>query len=232
MIINSAILRIKDSAYNVLRFRQRFERNIDTRGRPCSNYYGGEIAVVLESTDNIRLFQQMIHKDMQTVDGSIELLSGTDQTCIRRIEFKEAYIYSYGENLQCGSCLPMTTTIEISPMRLDYNDNMLRLDRLWPRAPQGWQKYVEEVKSVRAETTPNIRITDAYWINENGDQIRELITNDEITLYIVLEEYTAGQTIRLTFEDSNKKGVYRADCSGTVHEDGLLVIEDFKMVKQ
>ena len=46
----------------------------------------------------------------------------------------------------------MTTTLSISPMRLDFN-NTLRLDRCWPEAPHGWQKYeAKEVKYASSGT--------------------------------------------------------------------------------
>lgn len=152
MIAGRAILKVNNSEYDILKFNHKFQRDIDAKGRPCSNYYGGEISVMLETTDNIQLLQQMIHKDMPTIDGSIEVLSGSDENCIKRIEFKEAYIYSYGEDMQSTGGLPMATTVMISPMRLDYNNNILRLDRKWPRAKHGWQKYEEEVKYVKSES--------------------------------------------------------------------------------
>lgn len=231
MIINRAILKVKGEEYDILRFNYKFQRDVDSKGRPRGVYYGGEMSVELESTENIQLFQQMIHKDMPTVDGSIDVLSSDGEVCVRRIAFKEAYIYSYGEEAQCVGSFPMTTNISISPMCLDFNNNILRLDRKWPRG-NGWQKYVEEVKSVRRKSAPNIRITDAYWIDEKDNEVRELVTNNEVTLYVVLEEYDIGQTISLAFEDSDKMGLYKADCSGTINKDGLLVIENFKMKRQ
>lgn len=230
MVPSKTILKVGKSEYDILRFNQKFQRDIDAKGRPCSVYYGGEIVVQIESTDNVRLFEQMIDEDMPTVDGSIEVSSGDDERCIRRIDFKEAYIYSYGEEMQVGSWLPMTTTIAISPMRLDYN-NLLKIDRRWPDY-NGWEKVKEEVKYVKVKSAPNVRITDAYWIDDKNNEVRELVTDNEVTLYVVLEEYTIGQTICLKFEDSDDMGVYRADCSGEVNNDGLLVIEDFKMKKQ
>lgn len=151
MTTNRVILKIKDWEYDILRFNYKFQIDVDRRGRPISDYYGGEMSVQLESTDDTRLFYQMIHKDMPTVDGSIEILSGEGDICVKRIEFKEAYLYFYGEDVQCTSWLPMTTTIAISPMRLDFDNNTIRIDRKWPRAPHGWQKYEEkEVKYVKA----------------------------------------------------------------------------------
>lgn len=70
--------------------------------------------------------------------------------------------------MQCTSCLPMTTTIAISPIRLDFNNKMIRLDRKWPRALNGWQKYEEEeeevkyAKNVSHEEEKSMRIVEAY----------------------------------------------------------------------
>lgn len=66
MILNRAILKVGNSEYDILRFNYKFQRDTDAKGRPYGNYYGGEISVQLESTDNIRLFQQMIRKDVPT----------------------------------------------------------------------------------------------------------------------------------------------------------------------
>lgn len=49
MIPNRAILKIGNSKYDILRFNQKFQRDIDAKGRPSSAYYGGEIIVQMDS---------------------------------------------------------------------------------------------------------------------------------------------------------------------------------------
>lgn len=233
MIMTRAILRINELEYDILKFNYKFQRDTDAKGRPYGNYYGGEILVQLESTDNIRLFQQMICKDVPTVDGSIEVLSGNDGICVRRIKFEEAYIYSYGEHMQSASYLPMTTTIAISPIRLDFNNKMIRLDRKWPRAPYGWQKYEEEevkyAKGVSREEKKSMKIIDVYWMDNKNKKHRVLYTNHPVKLYIVMEEYIKGETVDFHFEENIGGICYSANCSGIVSQNGVVEIEKFQL---
>lgn len=231
---NKAILTINNSEYDILRMNQNYQRDTDAKGRPCSVYYGGEILVEVESTGNSELFRLMTHKEMPPVSGKIEVFSGDDEMCVRRIEFKEAYLYAYKEALQCASSLPMITSIAISPLRLDYNNNMLRLDRKWPRAPHGWQKYEpEEVKYAKVASTEekkNMKITDAYWIDKNNKKQRNLLTDYPVKLYIVLEEYTSGAEATFHFEDVDNEGWEAADYSGTIDKDGVVEIDNFQLI--
>lgn len=227
MILNRAILKVGNSEYDILRFNYKFQRDADAKGRPYGNYYGGEISVQLESTDNIRLFQQMIHKDAPTVDGSIEVLSGNDGICVRRIDFKEAYIYSYGEHMQCASWLPMITTIAISPIRLDFN-RMLRLDRKWPRAPYGWQKYEEEeVKIVQKPSGQKAKIIEAYWIDEKKRKHFDIFIDHPITLFVEFEDYEVNKIIHLKFENDDKTHFF--EYSGEVGRNGIMEIDNFQL---
>lgn len=236
MIMTRAILRINELEYDILKFNYKFQRDTDAKGRPYGNYYGGEISVQLESTDNIRLFQQMIRKDVPTVDGSIEVLSGNDGICVRRIKFEEAYIYSYGEHMQSASYLPMTTTIAISPIRLDFNNKMIRLDRKWPRAPYGWQKYEEEkvkyAKGVSHEEKKSMKIIEAYWIDKNNKKRKDLLTDYPVKLYIVLEEYTIGAEAKFHFANEENKDWDAADFSGIIDKNGIVEIDDFQLIKK
>ena len=231
MITNRAILKINKSKYDILRFKYGFQRDVDSRGLPCSNIYGGSIFVQIESTEDVKFFQLATDEDMPTVNGCIELLSDDDDYCIRRIAFEGAHIFCMGEQMQNFSSIPMIKTVCISPMRLEFND-MLKIDRRWPKYPHNWDRVKEDIKPVVKRSSSSIQIIDAYWLNEENNKIRDLVTDIEVTLYIVLEDYTVGQTIGLTFEDSNNMGIYRADCSGVVNKDGLLVLEYFKMEKQ
>lgn len=143
MITTGAKLKIGISEYDILHFSYRFKREIDGKGRPYSNYYGGEIEVQVETTDDSELWHYFFSKEMRPVSGCIEVLAGADGEYVRRLTFEKAYIYAAGEEMVSRSHRPMITTIAISPMRLDINDT-LRLDRRWPQAPQGWQRYEEK----------------------------------------------------------------------------------------
>lgn len=142
MTITGGKLILDSVEYDILQFSYHFQRDIDAKGRPCSVYYGGDILLCIESTDDTRILQQMIHEDMPSSRGSIETYD-TDDMCVRRIEFEKAYIYAVSEEMCNGSGMPMITTVCISPLRLDFNNKILRLDRRWPYA-NGWEKYKPE----------------------------------------------------------------------------------------
>lgn len=82
-----------------------------------------------------------------------------DEVCVRRIEFEEAYIYQYTEEMQRAGPSNMTTNIAISPMRLDINNKTLRLDRREKYAPFGWQEYEEEEVKYIVRTEPQAMST-------------------------------------------------------------------------
>lgn len=114
-------------------------------------------------------------------------------------------------------------------MRLDFNNNTLRLDRKWARV-NGWQKYVEEeVKYVIATSTPNMRITDAYWVDDKGNEQRKLDIEALVTLYVKVDNPIIGKTVDLCFTDSDTEGgtiVY----SGKIDSSGIIELKNFRMI--
>lgn len=71
-------------------------------------------------------------------------------------------------------------------------------------------------------------IIDAYWLDEKGDKHREFIVEQPVTLYIQLRSYSAGETVNLSFEDSNDDGVYHANYSGCADAEGVVRVDGFK----
>lgn len=66
-------------------------------------------------------------------------------------------------------------------------------------------------------------------MDEENNQIRDLNIDVPVTLYVALGEYTVGSTINLVFEDEENGEVKRAEHSATVNEDGIIIIENFKL---
>lgn len=84
---------------------------------------GGDIILTMESTDDIKLFEEMALKDdVRSFSGSLEFYEVDEGVTIRTIAWDEAYIYALSESIQNFSPIPMTQTIAISPLRLDINE--------------------------------------------------------------------------------------------------------------
>ena len=231
MTIICAKLRINDSEFDILRMSYGFYRKTDRKGRPGTGLRGGNIYVLIESGTDNYLLRQMLLEEVPSVRGSIEVMTGQDEQRMRYLEFESAYIFSQEEVMFGYSSYPMLTTIAISPVRFDI-DGKVRLDRRWPETYGfWWQEYKpEEVKKVsRTETEQNFTIEDAYWLDDKGRKIRDLSIGMPVTLYVVLGQFSVGRSIHLTFESEEADGVKKADYSGIVNSDGMVVIEDFKL---
>jgi hypothetical protein len=200
---------------------------------------GGLINLTMESTKSTELLQRSLNTDPKyptshpdrPISGSIEVCDPEDGKVIRRLAFEEAFIVQIGEALHGDSWLPMMETITISPLRLDIN-RTIRLVRRWPQAPHGWQRYVEKkpVAVMTKENEPTFTIVDAYWVNRNGYEIRDLNVKVPVTLYVEIEEEDAiGRTVSLVFEDKGEDGIKRFECSGIVGANRIITIEHFKL---
>jgi hypothetical protein len=223
-------LKIGTERYDVLQCQYGFGRVVTPLGWPGRGVNGGDIILVMESTKSNTLFEEFTRKRVTPISGSIEIYEVDEKIVVRTIAFEEAFLYSIGENMQKDSSLPMTMTIAISPLRLDF-DHKIRLDRRWPQTQGFWweeHKREEEPIVVSKEDDPTYIIKDAYWIDEEGNQIRDLSVDVPVTLYVVLADYTAGNTINLTFENEDADDVKTVKYSGIVDDTGIVTIDNFK----
>jgi hypothetical protein len=120
-----------------------FNIQTDKKGRPITGVLGGDILLEIESTDDNPILRQMLLKEVPSTQGHLDFLRGNEDELVRRIDFGEAYIYTYGERMDMSlyPWEPMTTTIAISPTRLDIG-RKVRLDRRWEEVHSVcWQKY-------------------------------------------------------------------------------------------
>jgi hypothetical protein len=228
--VSHVILTLFGQRYEVLRFRYSFHRATSSRGWPTTGMRGGEIIVDVESTSDVsaqaNIFEQGGYP--RSVPGSLEVWNRDETHCFRRIEWEEAYIYGVGEAMAKYSWEPMTMRLAISPLRLDF-DHTVRIDRRWPQTYGfWWEKYQpKEVKSeLYVKPEERYTIDDAYWIDETGNQVRELDVAFPVTLHVVLGKFTAGSIVNLTFKEEDAKKV---EYSGTVNAKGIVVLENFKL---
>lgn len=127
-----AVLTIDRFKYNILRFDYGFKRQIDVFGQPNTGVMGGEIHVVIESTECTDILEQMALKRLPPLRGSIKVYSIFDYHCTKHIEFETAYITRYFEKMTPEGKEPMTIELTISPTRLDVNKKVF-LDRRDPQ---------------------------------------------------------------------------------------------------
>ena len=191
--------------------------------------YGGLFYFQVESTSYNTLSEILLREIPENyVKGNILVFKESDNEVIRDITL-EGSMFLVAEDMQVYSSIPMVTTFAISPNRIDINER-LHLDRRCPQTSGiGWHIYkAEEVKYAKATAEPDINITDAYWIDEDGKERRDLNVDFLITLYIVVDEGVPGKSVNLLLDDDDNENIVATSVSGTINNDGIIVVDDFK----
>lgn len=236
------LLEINGHKYNASGFSYDFYQVPDFKGKPVTGLEGGDIHVVLESNADNSLLETMLSDKSRQVPyhswpdfepapicGKIQLIRD-DVEVFRELVFEEGYIYRYYESMTADG-FPMSILLSISTMRLDINRNV-RLDRrLLTTYGFGWTKYVEkEIPKMVAQSDEELstKITDAYWIDEQGKKHREFIVDFPVTLYVQFDRELLGQLISLEFKIFDNGELRHAQCSGFMNKDRIMVVENFK----
>ena len=238
---STIILSINGYKRNILRYNYSFSRKVDCKGRPTTGLQGGDIDIEMESDGDSSILDMMLadmnksrqafffHNEPIPVSGKIQHIK--DDMMFRELAFDEAYLYSYGEKMTAEGSEPMITRFLISPTRLDIN-RTVRLDRR-TKTTYGfwWEEYKEEKNNkviiVNKEELP-IRIIDAYWIDDNKKEQRNLNMEKPVTLYVKVDNPVIGKIVELSFEDGENE-LRTATYSGEINNKGIIVLENFKM---
>jgi len=122
-------LTIDDETMNVLKCSFSFEQGSDITGRPSQRPRGGQISVLIESTNKTDFLDWMISPNM-VKDGEIIFYKRDNLSSLKTIIFKEAYCLNYEEDFDAVSDQPLKTKIVISAKELKVKDTTFKNN--WP----------------------------------------------------------------------------------------------------
>ncbi|MDC1161807.1 type VI secretion system tube protein TssD [Tenacibaculum sp.] len=122
-------LTINDDTMNVLRCSFSFDQGADNTGRPSQSPRGGQITVLIESTNKTDFLEWMISTNM-TKDGEIVFYKRDNMSSLKTIKFKEAYCLNYQEDFDAVSSDPLKTRIVISSKEITIKDTTFKQN--WP----------------------------------------------------------------------------------------------------
>lgn len=114
-------LTIDDDTMNVLKCSFSFEQGADYNGRPSQKPRGGQVSILLESTNKTDFLDWMISPNM-TKDGEIIFYKRDNMSSLKTIVFKEAYCLSYNEDFDAVSDDPLRTQVVISAKEIKVKD--------------------------------------------------------------------------------------------------------------
>ena len=126
-----ATLKIAGKEYDVLDCSYKLERDVDSKGRPSSNIYGGKIKVHVESTEDTTVLEQMVNQ-FKPMPGSILFKKGDEEAKMKELEWENGYIVSYEEDIDIVGSKPMTIKIEVSAQVLKVGN--AQFEQNWPAA--------------------------------------------------------------------------------------------------
>ncbi len=125
-----ASLSFAGKEFDVLYSNYEFSRNTDAKGKPSSNILGGRVTVTIESTDDTSVVEAMLNSQFKPVEGKITYKKTNEDAKMKEIEFKNAYIVYYKENLDVNNEVPMTITVTFSAEEINVGN--ANLDNRWP----------------------------------------------------------------------------------------------------
>jgi hypothetical protein len=125
-----ATLELGGKEFDVLDCNYKFSRDVDSKGRPASNIYGGKIAVHIESTDDTSILEQMVSQ-FKPISGSIVFKKGDEEAKMKELEFENGYIVSYEESIDVVGSQPMTLSFTISAQSIKIGG--AQFEQNWPQ---------------------------------------------------------------------------------------------------
>lgn len=105
--------------FDVLRWDVKFNRDVDPKGRPASDIYGGKIYVEVESTPDTIVLDKMF-KQYQPVNGSIVFKKADEDAKMKELVFENGYVVEIRGGTECGQ--PLSDDNQVRHFRTDCED--------------------------------------------------------------------------------------------------------------
>ena len=124
-----ATLSLAGKEFDVLDCDYKLERDVDSKGRPASNIYGGKIRVRVESTEDTSILEQMVNQ-FKPITGSVIFKKGDEEAKMKELTWENGYIISFEESIDVIGANPMSTTFVVSAQVLKIGG--AQYEQNWP----------------------------------------------------------------------------------------------------
>lgn len=116
-----ATLSLEGKEYDVLKCVYTVKREVDSKGRPASNLYGGRIILDIESTDDISVLEKMAMQ-FKPISGTVAFKKDDEDAKMKELNFKNAYIVDFNESINIVGEVPMSINFAISAQEIEMGD--------------------------------------------------------------------------------------------------------------
>lgn len=125
-----AVLKFENKEFDVLDCRYELRRDVDSKGRPASNIYGGTIRIHIESTEDTTILEKMVNQ-FKPISGNIIFKKGDEEAKMKELIWENGYIVSFGEELNSIGSKPMTITFSVSAQVIKIGG--AQFEQNWPK---------------------------------------------------------------------------------------------------
>lgn len=124
-----ANLSFEGKEFDVIQCEYSIEREVDSKGRPSSNLYGGKVTMMVESTDDITLIEKMASQ-FKPNTGTITFKKDDEDAKMKELKWENGYIIDLEEGLEIVGDIPMGIRFTISAQTLTIGDAEFKQN--WP----------------------------------------------------------------------------------------------------
>jgi len=124
----SAILDFEGKEFDVVRCECSISRSVDSKGRPSSNLYGGNVTVQIESTGDNTIFQSMASQ-FKSCSGTITFKKD-EADMMKEMSWENGYITDFEERMDNMDGTPMMICFTVSAQTLIVGGETL--EQNWP----------------------------------------------------------------------------------------------------
>lgn len=114
-----ASLEIEGNKYKVRKCSYAIEQNTDENGRPSSMVFAGKVNLEIEASD-CSLFIGWALAQVEKKDGKIKWDNTNVPGILKSLEFKDAFLVYFEENMDAFAATPMTANLIISAKKITY----------------------------------------------------------------------------------------------------------------
>lgn len=125
----TATLNFGGKEFDVLDCSYSLRRDKDSKGRPASDIYGGEISVHVESTEDTSILEAMASA-YKPVSGSIIFKKGDEEAKMKELAFENGYIIAFEESIDVVGSKPMSLKFTVSAQILKMGG--AQIEQNWP----------------------------------------------------------------------------------------------------
>jgi hypothetical protein len=118
-----AKLELDSEIFNVLEFDVNFDQNTDNNGKPANKTKGGQIRLVVETTQT-DLFSDWMVSQTSVKDGKVVFYRRDAMSTMKNVVFKKGYCISFHESFRSEGATPMITKILITSNEIKIGNTL------------------------------------------------------------------------------------------------------------